>query len=131
MTWTAAAFAPTPSHAPAGTNAAGVGPPPRLAVAPPLPAALARGVVVLEYRTENTRIVPVFGDAALSVSPRVGHLHVSLDDLPWVWADASGVPIIIQKLPPGPHRVTLELNDSNYHALDKRVVEFVVPDLGQ
>jgi hypothetical protein len=27
--------------------------------------------------------------------------------------------------------VTLELNDSNHHALDKRVVEFVVPDLGQ
>jgi len=137
MTLTAGAFAQTPSHAPAGTIAAGVVPlgmdqaSARISVDPPLPAALARGVVVLEYRTENTRIVPVFGDAALSVSPRVGHLHVSLDDLPWVWADASGVPVIIQKLPPGPHRVTLELNDSNHHALDKRVVEFVVPDLGQ
>jgi hypothetical protein len=85
----------------------------------------------LEYRTENIRIVPVFGPAALSVSPRVGHLHVSLDDLPWDWADASGVPVIIQNLPPGPHRVTLELNDANHHALDKSVVEFVVPDLGQ
>jgi hypothetical protein len=38
------------------------------------------------------------------------------------------VPVIIQNLPPGPHRVTLELNDANHHALDKRVVEFVVPD---
>lgn len=137
MTWTAGAFAQTPSPAPAGTIAAGVvplgmdQPPAHIAVDPPLPAALARGVVVLEYRTENIRIVPVFGPAALSVSPRVGHLHVSLDDLPWDWADASGVPVIIQNLPPGPHRVTLELNDANHHALDKRVVEFVVPDLGQ
>ncbi len=135
MTWTAGASAQTPSPLPTGTFAAGVVPlgmdqaPARIAVDPPLPTALALGVVILEYRAQNIRIVPVFGAAALSVSPRVGHLHVSLDDLPWVWADASGVPVIIQNLPPGAHEVTLELNDANHHALDKRVVEFVVPDL--
>jgi hypothetical protein len=137
MTWIVDALAQTPNPAPAGTTAAGVvplgtdQPPPHINVEPPLPAALARGVVVLEYRTENIRIVPVFGAAALSVSPRVGHLHVSVDNLPWDWADASGVPVIIQNLPPGPHRVMLELNDANHHALDRRVVEFVVPDVGQ
>jgi hypothetical protein len=41
------------------------------------------------------------------------------------------VPVIIQNLPPGPHRVTLELNDANHHALDRRAVEFVVPDVGK
>ena len=136
MTWNASAWAQGGNPAPGGTAAAGVVPlgmdqtPAHIAVDPPLPAALERGVVVLEYRTENIRIVPVFGAAALSVSPRVGH-HVSVDDLRWDWMDASGVPVIVQNLPPGPHRVTLELNDANHHALDQRVVEFVVPDVGK
>jgi hypothetical protein len=86
-------------------------------------------VVVLQYRAESVRIVPVFGQAALAVSPRIGHLHVTLDDLPWDWMDASGVPLIIQNPPPGPHRVRLELVDANRHDLDQRVVEFVVPDV--
>jgi Family of unknown function (DUF6130) len=79
-----------------------------IVVDPPLAEALARGVVVLQYRAENLRIVPVFGPVALAVSPRIGHLHVTVDDLPWDWAGASGVPIIIQNLAPGPHRVLVE-----------------------
>jgi hypothetical protein len=56
MTWNAGAFAQTSNPVPAGTTAAGVvplgmdQPPAHIAVDPPLPAALARGVVVLEYR---------------------------------------------------------------------------------
>ena len=46
------------------------------------------------------------------------------DDLPWDWADASGVPVVIQNLPPGPHRVLVELADANHHVLDHRVVQF-------
>jgi len=136
------AFAQTASEvlgpaAASGTTAARVvplaeaQPPARIVVDPPLAEALARGVVVLQYRAENLRIVPVFGPAALAVSPRIGHLHVTVDDLPWDWADASGVPIIIQNLPPGPHRVLVELADANHHILDQRVVEFAVPDVGQ
>src|SRR5215472_10412472 len=93
-------------------------PPAQIIVDPPLAEPLSHGQVVIQYRTEHLRIVPVFGAAALAVSPRIGHLHVSVDDLPWDWADASGVPVIIQNLPPGPHRVMLELNDANHHALD-------------
>ena len=138
-----AAFAQTPgSEVPgpttgSGTTAAGVvplaeaQPIARLYVDPPLAAPLARGVVVLQYRAENIRIVPVFGSAATGVSPRIGHLHVSVDDLPWVWADASGVPVIIQNLPPGPHRVLVELADADHQILDHRLVEFLVPDVGQ
>jgi len=120
-----------------GTTAAGVipraaaQPSAAIVVDPPLAEPLARGVVVLEYRAENIRIVPVFGATALAVSPRVGHLHVTVDDLPWDWADASGVPVIIQNLPAGPHRVLVELADANHHILDHRAVEFVVPDVGQ
>ena len=39
-----------------------------------------RGVVVIPYCAENMRIVPVFGQGALAVSPRVGHIHVTVDE---------------------------------------------------
>jgi len=105
--------------------------PAKIIVDPPMPEPLARGVVFMQYRAENLQIVPVFGPAALAVSPRIGHVHVTVDDLPWHWADASGDPLIIQNLPPGPHRVLVELVDANHHALDQRMVELAIPDVGQ
>jgi hypothetical protein len=60
-------------------------PPPKLIVDPtPLAAGPAHGIVWIQYRAENVHIVPVFGAGALNVSPRIGHLHVHVDDLPWV-----------------------------------------------
>ena len=64
-------------------------PAPRLIVDPPLSEGLAQGVFWAQYRVENLRIAQVFGAGALTVSPRVGHLHITVDDLPWWWADAS------------------------------------------
>jgi hypothetical protein len=64
-------------------------PPPKLIVDPPLAAGLAQGIVWIQYRAENVRILPVFGAGALNVSPRVGHLHIRVNDLPWLRADAS------------------------------------------
>src|SRR5262249_1003346 len=58
-------------------------PAPKLIVDPPNPDWLARGVVGIQYRVENVHIAPVFGAGALNVSPRVGHLHITVDDLPW------------------------------------------------
>ena len=55
-------------------------PAPKLIVDPPLPGPLARSAVLIPYRTENFRILPVLGSGALNVSP--GHLHVTVDDLP-------------------------------------------------
>ena len=67
-------------------------PPPKLFVDPtPLAAGLAHGIVWIQYRVENVHIVPVFGAAALNVSPRIGHLHVHIDDLPWGWVEANDV----------------------------------------
>ena len=57
-------------------------PPPRIVVDAPLAEWLAQGRVVIQYRTENLRIVPVFGPNALDVSPRIGHIHVTVDDGP-------------------------------------------------
>lgn len=104
-------------------------PPAELIVNPPLPAPLAsRGVAIIEYCTENLHLVPVFGANAVAVSLRVGHIHVRLDDAPWVWADASGNPIILMGLPSGPHKVGIELEDANHHALDKATIAFIVPE---
>ena len=103
-------------------------PPAKLITSPPLAEPLAaRGVAIIYYCTQNLHLVPVFGPHALAVSPRVGHLHVTVDDAAWVWADASGQPIILMGLPPGPHKVLLELADANHHILDTSVVTFVVP----
>jgi hypothetical protein len=104
-------------------------PPAKIVIDPPLAEPLAsRGVVIIQYCAQNLHLVPVFGPNALAVSPRIGHLHVRVDDASWVWADASGNPIILMGLPPGPHKVLIELEDANHHTLDKGVVTFVIPE---
>src|SRR5687767_3436590 len=106
-------------------------PAPKLIVDPPLPEGLAHGILWAQYRVENLRIVPVFGAGAVSTSPRVGHLHITVDDLPWWWADASNNNTIdIAGLPPGPHKVKIELVDANHTVFPGQVVTltFTVPN---
>jgi hypothetical protein len=106
----------------------GTEPPATLVIDPPLAGPLAsRGVVVISYCAENLRIAAVFGPGALSVSPRVGHIHVTVDEAPWHWADASGAPLLLRGLPPGPHEVLIELVDANHQPLDEGTVTFEVP----
>ncbi|HEX7826621.1 DUF6130 family protein [Mycolicibacterium llatzerense] len=102
-------------------------PPAKLIVDPPVPEALAKGQVFIQYRAENLRIEPVFGPEALKVTPRIGHIHVVVDGAPWHWADASGEPVILVGLPPGPHKVEIILADANHHPLDHVVTNFLVP----
>jgi hypothetical protein len=105
-------------------------PAPKLIVDPPLPEGLAQGVFWAQYRVENVRIAPVFGAGALQVSPRVGHLHITVDDLPWWWADASDNNTIdIAGLPPGQHKVKIELVDANHNVFPGQVVTltFTIP----
>ena len=106
-------------------------PAPKLIVDPPLPQGLALGIFWAQYRVENLRIVPVFGAGAIQTSPRVGHLHIPVDDLPWWWADASDTNTIdIAGLPPGPHKVKIELVDPNHNVFPGQVVTqtFTIPD---
>ena len=104
-------------------------PPGRLIVDPPIPEQLALGRVFIQYRTENLRILPVFGTAALSVSPRLGHLHYYVDDQAWPTVDTSGETVVLVGLPPGPHKVRLELADATHKPVAgaSKVVEFTVP----
>jgi hypothetical protein len=108
-------------------------PAPRLIVDPPLPDLLAQGVVWIQWRAENVHIVPVFGKGALNVSPRVGHLHIHVDDLPWLWADASNINTIdMAGMPPGPHKVRIELVDANHEVFpgQDKTVTFTVTGNG-
>ena len=41
--------------------------------------------------------------------------------------DASGEPLIVQGLPPGPHRLLVELADPTHKVVDSSTVEFVIP----
>ena len=100
--------------------------PVKLIIDPPLADSLAHGRVVIQYRAENLRIVPVFGKAALAVSPRIGHIHVTVDDTPWHWLDASGEPLTITGLQPGSHKVLIELVNASHQTLDYGVVNFEV-----
>ena len=103
-------------------------PPATLAVVPPLAEPLARGVVVIPYRTENFRILPIFGTAALDVSPRAGHLHVTVDDLPWHWADAGDSnTVVVAGLTPGPHKVLIELALPDHKVIAAETVTFIAP----
>ncbi len=106
-------------------------PAPKLIVDPPLPEGLVQGVYWAQYRVENLHIVPVFGTSALQVSPRAGHLHIIVDDLPWWWADASDNNTVdIAGLPPGQHKVKIQLVDTNHNVFPGQVVTqtFTVPD---
>ena len=72
--------------------------------------------------THNFRIVPVFGAGARTVSPRAGHLHVTVDDLPWHWADTSDTnTIVVVGLPPGQHKVLIELANPEHHVWHRHV----------
>ena len=106
-------------------------PAPKLFVDDPLPEGLPLGVFWAQYRVENVRIVPVFGAGAVQASPRVGHLHVIVDDLPWWWADASDNNTIdIAGLPPGQHKVKIELVNANHEVFpgQSKTVTFTIPE---
>lgn len=98
-----------------------------LVVSQPLAGPLSAGLVVITFRTENLKIAPVYGETASQVVPRLGHLHITVDDGPWHWLHASEEPIIIQGLPLGPHRVLIELADANHRILEAETRAFEIP----
>ena len=103
-------------------------PPPKMFVDDPLPEPLSFGRVVIQYRTENIRIVPIYGKAALEVSPRVGHLHLTVDRSSWHWLDASGEPVTMNGFEPGPHTILFELADPTHKIIESKLITFVIPE---
>lgn len=101
---------------------------PKLIAYAPLTEPLARGVVIIQYRTENLRVMPVFGKTAVNVSPRLGHLHVTIDDWHGTWAHTSTDPIIVVGLKPGKHKILLEVADPSHQILARETVTVTVPE---
>lgn len=104
-------------------------PSPRLIVDPPVPEQLALGRVFIQYRTENLRILPVFGTAALNVSPRIGHMHIIVDDATWPIVDTNGETFVGVGMKPGPHKIVFQLADTLHRPIPgaAQTVTFVVP----
>jgi hypothetical protein len=102
---------------------------PKLIPYPPLAEPLARGVVIVQFRTEHFRVMPVFGKIAVELSPRIGHLHVTVDDAPGTWAHTSEDPIIVVGLTPGAHKLRLELADPTHKIVATEIVAVTVPDM--
>jgi hypothetical protein len=99
-----------------------------LVVDQPLPEPLSRGKVFIQYRTENLRVLPVFGRGAMAVSPRLGHLHITVDDAPWHFVDAGGETVIIVGLAPGNHSILFQLADPEHNVIASQTVRFEIPD---
>jgi hypothetical protein len=102
-----------------------------------------RGPPASRSTSPGRRLDPVAGgerahragvrEGALNVSPRVGHLHINVDDLPWLWADASNINTIdMAGMPPGPHKVRIDLFDANHQVFpgQSKTVEFTVTGTG-
>jgi len=105
-------------------------PPAKLIVDPPVPELLAQGIVWITWRAENVNIGPMSGKDALNASPRVGHLHIHVDDLPWLWAHMSTAPIDVALLPPGPHKIRIELVNAIHQGVPEqsKTVTFTIPE---
>ena len=58
------------------------------------------------------------------MSPRVGHIHVTVDDAPWHFVDASGETLIVVGLEPGPHKILIELADPTHRVIMSETVSF-------
>jgi hypothetical protein len=103
-------------------------PPPKLIVDPPLPGPLARGAVLIPFQVEYLRILPVLGPAARNASPRIGHVHITVDNLPWRWAHFDDTnTIVVNGLPPGEHKVLVELADPEHRIFTGQTVKFTMP----
>ncbi|PTV55593.1 hypothetical protein DBL04_05245 [Acinetobacter seifertii] len=102
---------------------------PHLIIDSPTDHQVIKGVVIIRWHAQNIRILSVYGDAALAVKPKLGHLHVSLDHNSWHWVQASEEPIVLQGLTPGEHTVSLDLADATHQVLDHQTLTFVTTNI--
>ncbi|SMC24399.1 hypothetical protein SAMN02745857_01894 [Andreprevotia lacus DSM 23236] len=99
---------------------------PRIVIDSPTPDQPAQKVAIIQFHTENMKIAPSYGAAALALVPPVGHLHVTVDGNAWHWVHAMEGPVVIQGLAPGLHRVALELADPLHRPVDSQTAVFSI-----
>ncbi|GAB7539909.1 DUF6130 family protein [Burkholderia sp. 3C] len=104
---------------------------PHLTLFKPRADVLKDGYVYLAFRVDNLSILPLYtdihGKGATTLKPRIGHLHVFVDDSKWSWIHAQSDAIYFGPLPTGPHTVRIELVDASHSVIETRTTHFVVP----
>lgn len=104
---------------------------PKLTLAAPDPDILKGGFVYLPFRVENMTLLPMYaeinGEEVLKLKPKIGHLHIGVDDTAWQWIHALNDPVYFGPLLPGPHKVRVEIVDAAHGVIDVQTVHFIVP----
>lgn len=103
---------------------------PRVFFAQPQDGATVTSPVHLEFAVQDFKIEPVpKGTVVTDTRPNLGHHHVGVDTdclpvgtvipmaAPWVHFGTGGTSIDMQ-LPPGPHRLTLQIGDDLHRTME-------------
>ncbi|AUG52532.1 DUF6130 family protein [Thalassospira marina] len=105
---------------------------PKLTVLAPDRETLKSGYVYLPFHVENMNIQPIYaefaGEAATTLRPKIGHLHVMVDNAGWKWIHASTDPLYFGQLSPGPHQIELELVDAAHAVIEVQTIDITVPE---
>jgi hypothetical protein len=121
----AACGQPEPTPAAAVPEPAG----PRAFFIQPADGATVQSPVPLEFGAEDFRIVAVPEGTVTETRPNLGHHHVAIDAdclptgtevpsaAPWIHF-GDGTNIIDMQLPPGPHRLTLQIGDDLHRTIE-------------
>src|ERR1700677_840411 len=75
--------------------------------------------------------MPVFGERTIDVSPRIGHLHIAVNDWPRHFVEVCDGTIILFGLINGSHKVQFYLADPTHKVMISQTVKFTVPNLGR
>ena len=102
-------------------------PAPTLTLDAPIAALLAKGIVVLPFHTQHVRIMPVYGEPATHIQPRVGHLHITLDHASWHWIQSNDDVIVIHGLSPGLHHIKVELAEADHRVTAAQESDLTIP----
>ncbi|MGY2374018.1 DUF6130 family protein [Pseudomonas sp. SDO524_S393] len=127
------AYAAEHAHAAAPTVATQAGSEaiPRLTLLPVRADVLKDGYVYLPFHVDNMTLLPLYteihGEAATSLKPKIGHLHVMVDNNGWNWIHALNDPIYFGPLKPGAHQVRIELVDAAHTVIEVQTATVVVP----
>lgn len=102
-------------------------PAPHLSVDAPLAEPLAIGRVVIRYRAQTLGVLPVFGSQALPLSPRIGHIPVTIDGVPWPSGGGERCAADHPGMGRGCACILIERADPTYRVIDRYSVRFVIP----
>lgn len=104
---------------------------PTLTLLPVRADVLKDGYVYLPFHVENLTILPLYteihGKETTSLRPKIGHLHVMVDNNGWNWIHAIADPIYFGPLPRGAHQVKVELVDAAHQVIEVKTASIVVP----